>query len=102
MLSPLVSVALACACFPELVATLANNSHIYASLPHAFFYIYRFRSASCKLQDNWDIDHASFPPAAFRIIEWCSIDSTKGENYALVLHSLFSPRVAQDFVREIS
>ena len=89
----------ACCHFSETLSIVAKNSHIYASLPHPFFYINCFGSASCKLQDNWDIKPTSFQPAAFRIMEWCPKDSTKGENYALLLHSLFSPRVAQDFSR---
>ena len=51
----------ACCHFSETLSIVAKNSHIYASLPHAFFYIYCFGSASCKLQDNWDIDPTSFP-----------------------------------------
>ena len=86
----------------KTLSVVSGKAHISASLPHAFFYIYCFGSACCKLQDiNWDIDSTSFPQAAFRIIKWCPIDSTKGENYALVLLSLFFPRVAQDFLRQI-
>ena len=81
----------ACCHLSETLSIVAKNSHVYASLPHAFFYIYCFGSASCKLQDNWDIKPTSFQPAAFRIMEWCPKDSTKGENYALVLLSLFFP-----------